>query len=82
MQHLLLTVSQVGQILVSARKGAGVSQADLAARLGLGQSRLSKLEQDPGSLTVEQLLKICGALRLDLSIAPKPDIQPGAGSEW
>nr|WP_283254268.1 helix-turn-helix transcriptional regulator [Ramlibacter paludis] len=77
-----MTASQVGHYLQSARKAAGLSQAELALRIGLGQSRLSKLEQDPASLTVDQLLRICGALRLDLSVAPKPDGPLATGSEW
>ena len=82
MQHILLTVSQAGQLLQSARKAAGLSQAQLAMRLGLGQSRLSKLEQNPGALTLEQLLALCGALGLELSVAEKPASRCASQSEW
>lgn len=82
MQHVLLTPMQAGQLLQSARKAAGMSQEQLAARVGIGQSRLSKLEQDPGSLTLKQLLALCGALKLELSVNPKPGPGSPSGSEW
>jgi HTH-type transcriptional regulator / antitoxin HipB len=82
MQHVLLTTMQAGQLLQSARKAAGMSQEQLAARVGIGQSRLSKLEQNAGGLTLKQLLALCGALRLELSVGPKPDSGSPTGSEW
>ncbi|MDB5912121.1 MAG: transcriptional regulator [Ramlibacter sp.] len=83
MKHILVTPLQVGQLLQTARKAAGQSQAQLAARLGLSQSRLSKLEQNPGSLTLDQLLALCGALALEMSVQERG--APGAAAaatEW
>ena len=65
MKYLLRTTYQLGQLLQSARKRAGWSQTELAVRINLSQSRLSKLEQNPGSMTVDQLLALCGSLGLD-----------------
>ena len=92
MKHVLLTATQLGQLLQSARKAAGHSQADLAALVDLSQSRLSKLEHKPGSITLEQLLALCASLGLELVLQqrgqpdgtgaraqPQPDT---AGPEW
>ena len=40
----LLTAAQLSQLLRSARKRAGLTQADVGARLGLSQNRVSHLE--------------------------------------
>lgn len=68
MKQLLSVPSQVGLVLRAARKAAGLSQKDLAARLGLSQNRLSELETDPGSMRVEQLLAVLAALGLELQV--------------
>lgn len=78
MTHLLLSSSQVGQLLQSARKAAGRSQTDLALQVGLSQSRLSKLEQHPGAMTVDQLLVLCGSLCLELSLQRRTAVGPDA----
>jgi HTH-type transcriptional regulator/antitoxin HipB len=67
--QLVVTASQLGTMLRSARKGAGLTQAQLASRLGLSQARLSELELAPGSISVEQLLALCAQLGLQLQLA-------------
>ncbi|ARN20574.1 helix-turn-helix domain-containing protein [Piscinibacter gummiphilus] len=79
MNHRLVTAAQLGQLLQTARRAAGRSQADLAATVGLSQSRLSKLELNPGTLTVDQLLALCASLDLELTLQPR-SAGPGAES--
>ena len=43
----LRTPAQLGLLLQSARKARGMTQAELAARVRLRQSRISQLEKDP-----------------------------------
>lgn len=76
MKQLLSVPSQVGLVLRAARKAAGLSQKDLAARLGLSQNRLSELETDPGSMRVEQLLAVLSALGLELQVQPRGGESP------
>jgi HTH-type transcriptional regulator/antitoxin HipB len=64
-----------------SRRAAGQSQAQLATLVGLSQSRLSKLEQDPGALTLDQPLALCGALGLELTVQPRGE-PPATGTEW
>ena len=48
--------------LADARKGQGLTQAELGKKLGLPQSRISKIEGSPDSITVRLLRKIAKAL--------------------
>ena len=52
-------------------------------RINLSQSRLSKLEQNPGSMTVDQLLALCRSLGLDLTLQVRGTDEPAATpAEW
>jgi HTH-type transcriptional regulator/antitoxin HipB len=72
MQHRIVSADQVGLLLHSARKAGHITQARLASQMGLSQSRLSKIEQDPGSATVQQLLALCGVLGIELMMQSGP----------
>jgi HTH-type transcriptional regulator / antitoxin HipB len=69
----IATASQLGAVLQSARKSRKLTQAQLGARLGLSQKRMSDLELAPGTLSVDQLLAVCNQLGLVLSIQPRDD---------
>ena len=64
MSQELSLPSQLGPILRGARKGASLSQAELGARVGLSQKRISSLEL----LTVVQLLTITAELGLEVML--------------
>jgi HTH-type transcriptional regulator/antitoxin HipB len=64
----IVTPTQLGIVLQGMRKSRKLSQAQLAARLGLSQNRLSELERNPGTLSVEQLLALCAQLGLQLTV--------------
>ena len=70
MKHIqpVLTPSQLGVQLQGARKSRNLTQAQLAARLGISQNRLSDLERHPGTLSVDQLLALCNQLGLQLGL--------------
>jgi HTH-type transcriptional regulator / antitoxin HipB len=74
----LPTSRNLGWMLQSVRKAKGLTQAQLASRVGVGQSRISHLEQHPDELSVQQLLAWCSALNLELSIGPKDHPDSGA----
>ncbi|MGB4360964.1 MAG: helix-turn-helix domain-containing protein [Rhodoferax sp.] len=84
MKHTLHTSEQIGLLLQSARKHRGFTQAALARCMGISQSRLSKMEQDPQSLSVGQLLALCAQLGLELSMRDKDSaeltVTPAAGT--
>jgi len=76
----VITASQLGTLLQSARKSRKLTQAQLGARLGLSQTRISELELAPGTLSVDQLLAICAQLGLQLSLQRRDDNLPAPGT--
>jgi HTH-type transcriptional regulator/antitoxin HipB len=60
--------NQVGATFQARRKALNLTQTQLAERLGLSQNRLSELETQPATMTVEQLLALANALELELRI--------------
>jgi len=71
MKQTLSVPDQMGPLLQSARKSARLSQTALAQRLGISQSRMSAIELDPASINLAQLLSVCAALGLELTVQTK-----------
>jgi transcriptional regulator with XRE-family HTH domain len=57
----------LGHVLARTRERAGIRQADLAARLGLPASYLSKIENGTRRLDVVELIRIAGAMGVDVA---------------
>ena len=55
----------LGEVLVRAREKAGLKQTDVAARLGLPASYLSKIENGTRRLDVIELIQIAEAMGVD-----------------
>ena len=53
------------ELLVAARKDAGMTQADLAARLGVGRDVISKIETGIRRLDVIEYLHVAAAVGYD-----------------
>ncbi|MEY4752137.1 MAG: hypothetical protein RIQ60_4351 [Pseudomonadota bacterium] len=68
----LFTAPQLSQLLRSARKRRGLTQAEVGARLGLSQNRVSHLESHADELSLKQLLTWCAVVGLELSLAERP----------
>ncbi len=68
MLYPLVTATQMGQILKTARRASQLSQGELASRVGLSQSRISVFEQRPENISLGQLLAVLNALGLELSV--------------
>ena len=62
---------QVGEIVRARRKAHRLSQAELAARLSISQSRLSVIEQNPETLTLDRLIALANVLGLSLVLEDK-----------
>ncbi|MGC7403250.1 helix-turn-helix domain-containing protein [Pandoraea pneumonica] len=75
MNHLVTVPMQLGEILRSARRAAGLTQREAAVRLALSQSRMSALELDPRIISVEQLMALMGLYGLDLVVQSR-DVAP------
>ncbi len=82
MRQILNHSAQLGQILASRRKALKLSQHTLASKLTISQNRLSEIETNPGTLTVERMLDLCNLLGLELVIQNRPTTQRSSKTEW
>ena len=80
MKQLISNPTQLGHLLASARKAKRLTQAEAGARVGLSQSRVSVLETDTSSLTVEQLLALTGLYELRIQVLDRVGTSPAV--EW
>lgn len=62
------TAKQIGAIVRRARRNAGISQAELGARIGLRQATVSKLERGEPATQIKTLLDVLAALGLEIVI--------------
>jgi HTH-type transcriptional regulator/antitoxin HipB len=81
MRQLITTPGQVGEIFRGRRKALGVSQQELATKVGVTQGRLSTLESDPASLPLERLLLLAKLLGLELILRDQAD-EPRPKAPW
>ena len=82
MRQILTHSTQLGQILAARRRASKLSQRALAAKLAISQNRLSEIETDPGTLTVERLLELSNILGLELVIQNRPSTHRPSKTEW
>lgn len=92
-EHALVT-RQLIELLVEERKKQGMSMNALAARSGLSQSMVVRLENAPKNTTIDSLLRLANALQVNLGeqlaealkrVAERPNptkkIRPKAGGK-
>lgn len=67
-------MSAPSSLIRSARTSAGLTQAEMAKRLGTTQTAVARLERPGSNPTVATLRKALGAVnhRLDLTAIPRP----------
>lgn len=78
MDYPVAIIGQLKQYLRSLRKARGMTQADLAKRLGVGQSRIADIEANPGAVSVEQLLQVLARLNAQLVVRDGQPATDGA----
>lgn len=67
----LQTPQQLSSHLRSLRRRLGLTQAQLGTRLGVEQARIGKIERNPGSVSVEQLIQLLTVLEAEILIRPR-----------
>jgi len=93
MDYLISISDQLAPQLRSLRKVRQLSQADLALKLGVTQSRIAAIERNPSAVSTGQLLDLLKVLGVDLVLRdkhalagatpPVPDISDtGPKGEW
>lgn len=76
----------IGQSIGRARQNAGLTQEDVAERLGIGPEAVSRLERGVGSITAERLVVLaemfgCRSDQLLLGVSSRQDDQAAAISQ-
>lgn len=66
MDYALQSPHQLSSHLQALRKARGLSQQQLGDLLGLSQSRVARIERDPGSVSVDQFMHVLAALHATL----------------
>lgn len=87
MDYPIQTPLQLSSHLRALRKARGLSQAALGRMLGVGQTRVARIEADPTSISVAQLIELLAALRVRLVLRdgeapPVSDTPPAAAPDW
>lgn len=85
MDAIIRTPGQLGAVLKAARVARGLTQADVAARLGISAPAVSKLEAHAERASFDRVHRLCLLLGLEIAIQPKHASEanavrePGAG---
>lgn len=66
MDYPIQSSGQLSAHLRSLRKSRGLNQLQLGAVLGVGQTRIARIERDPTAVSVEQFLALLGALGVQM----------------
>jgi len=64
--------AEVGERVRQAREAAGLSQRDLASRMGTSQAAVARLEAGGVGATLTTLQRVAAALDLELSVDLRP----------
>lgn len=70
-QHYDGVSASVGQQLAAIREAAGLTQAELAARCGVTQGDISRIERDQANPTAKTLQRIGDVLGVELAWVPR-----------
>ncbi len=85
--YTIRTAEQLKPIIAGFRKSAGLTQEDLAMRLGITQQTYSVAERNASNMSVSKLLAVLNALGVELVLQPKPtntDVTPAGvkSAQW
>lgn len=64
------TIKQLKPLVQGFRKRAGLTQADMAEKLGISQQSYAQIESNLGSTSVERLYTILRLLDVELNFSP------------
>ena len=82
MDYPIRSSGQLSAHLRALRKARGLSQARLGEAIGVGQTRVARIERDPTGISVDQFLTVLGALGAQMVLrssdlpAPTPRRRP------
>lgn len=81
-RFIVRTPHQLATLMRAFRKQAGLSQADLAERLGVSRQAVSALEREPHTASFERLMKVWAVLGLEVALQPATRPPLHDAQEW
>lgn len=69
--YTVRTPEQLPALLKAFRKQAGLTQGQLATRLGITQQTLSALERNANRVSADRLLQLLGVLGVEMVLQPR-----------
>jgi HTH-type transcriptional regulator/antitoxin HipB len=69
--YSIQTADQLAPIIAGFRKTAGLTQADMAMRLGTTQQTYSAAERNASSMSLSKLLSVLNVLGIEIVLRPK-----------
>jgi HTH-type transcriptional regulator / antitoxin HipB len=80
---LLQTPAQLPLHLKALRKHRGLTQSQVASRLGIKQARYAFIETHPETVSTKQLLDVFAALGVDILLRLRSDAKSvRSGEDW
>ena len=67
-----LAAARIGEEIVARLDDLGLTQAELATRMGVSAARVSQILRGADNLTLKSLVAVAAALDADLSLSMKP----------
>lgn len=62
---------ELAEVVRSARADLGLTQQELADRVGVGRLLIVQIESGKANPTLDNMLSLAGALNLDLAVGPR-----------
>jgi HTH-type transcriptional regulator / antitoxin HipB len=79
MDYLIQAPRQLASHLRALRESRAWSQARLGAALGVGQSRITRIERDPTTVSVGQFIELLNALGVQM-VLRAPEVRSDAAA--
>jgi len=76
MDYSISIADQLAPQLRALRKVRQLTQADIAVKLGVTQSRIAAIERNPAAVSAGQLLELLKVLGVDLVLRDTHDLTP------
>jgi HTH-type transcriptional regulator/antitoxin HipB len=63
-----LQIEQIGQAIKQTRKHRQLTQEELGKLIGVQKAQISRLESNPGNVTIDTLLRVFNALQANIKL--------------
>ena len=63
-----LQIELIGQAIKQTRKHRQLTQAELGKLIGVQKAQISRLESNPGNVTIDTLLRVFNALQANIKL--------------